>query len=206
MKPITAAIYARRSKEQDDAEDETKSVNRQVENARVFATAKGWTVLDQHIYIDDGISGASSLAHLRAKAQMLNAIMSVKTPPFDVLICQAADRFSRRDGDESFTELKTIAKAGVQVWFYSDGTASSSATFEARSPAFSKGSSPQNIAAPSVKRPTRRTCGKPNSGTLRGAGFRLRQRDRREARRAADQRDRGLVVRRIFDLRAAGVG
>ena len=122
MKPITAAIYARRSKGQDNAEDETKSVNRQVENVRVFATAKGWTVLDQHIYIDDGISGASKLAHLRAKAQMLNAIMSAKTPPFDVLICQAADRFSRRDGDESCTELKTIAKAGVQAWFCSDGT------------------------------------------------------------------------------------
>lgn len=139
MKPITAAIYARRSKEQDNAEDETKSVNRQVENARVFATAKGWTVLDQHIYIDDGISGASKLAHLRAKAQMLNAIMSAKTPPFDVLICQAADRFSRRDGDESFTELKTIAKAGVQVWFYSDGTCFRYGTFEAQVTGFLKG-------------------------------------------------------------------
>lgn len=65
---MIAAIYARRSKEQDDAEDEAKSVNRQVENARVFATAKGWTVLEEHIYIDDGISGGSSLAKLEDKA------------------------------------------------------------------------------------------------------------------------------------------
>jgi hypothetical protein len=70
---LRAAIYARRSHPQADAEDESKSVNRQVENARVFATAKGWTVLDEHIYIDDGISGASSPARLRAKG-MLEAL------------------------------------------------------------------------------------------------------------------------------------
>src|SRR5687768_6443990 len=119
---IRAAIYARRSKEQDDAEDETKSVNRQVENGRVFANAKGWSVLEEHIYIDDGISGASSPSRLKDKARMLAAITISKKPPFDVLICQAADRFSRRDGDESFGELKDISKAGVEVWFYSDGS------------------------------------------------------------------------------------
>lgn len=64
-----AAIYARRSKEQDDAEDETKSVNRQVQNAREFATAKGWIVLEEHIYIDDGISGSSRSTRLRDKAR-----------------------------------------------------------------------------------------------------------------------------------------
>ena len=33
-----------------------------------------------------------------------------------------ASRFSRRDGDEAFGELKRIAQAGVTVWFYQDGT------------------------------------------------------------------------------------
>ena len=88
----------------------------------MFATAKGWTVLDQHIYVDDGVSGASTLARLRAKARMLNVITTAKTPPFDMLICQAPDRLSRRDGDESFTELKAISKRGIQIWFYSDGS------------------------------------------------------------------------------------
>lgn len=49
---MIAAIYARKSTSQDDAEDEAKSVNRQVENARVFATARGWTVLDEHVCVD----------------------------------------------------------------------------------------------------------------------------------------------------------
>jgi DNA invertase Pin-like site-specific DNA recombinase len=48
MKILRPAIYARRSKEQDDAEDETKSVNRQVENARTFAIAKGWAAIEHH--------------------------------------------------------------------------------------------------------------------------------------------------------------
>src|SRR5262245_38117084 len=118
---IRAAIYSRKSTTQTDVEDEVRSVHRQVENARVFATAKGWTVLDDHIYIDDAVSGASSLQKLRAKARLLEAI--AQTPrPFDVVVMQAPDRFSRRDGDEAFGELKTIAKQGVQVWFYADGT------------------------------------------------------------------------------------
>ena len=43
-------------------------------------------------------------------------------PPFQVLIMRDASRFSRRDGDEAFSELKAIAKAGVDIWFYHDGT------------------------------------------------------------------------------------
>jgi DNA invertase Pin-like site-specific DNA recombinase len=121
MKPLRCANYSRKSTTS-DIEDETKSVARQVDNAKVFALAKGWTVLDEHIYIDDGISGASALTQLRAKARMLAAITATTPPPFEVLIYQAPDRLSRRDGDEAFTELKTLAKAGVQVWFYADGS------------------------------------------------------------------------------------
>ena len=33
-----------------------------------------------------------------------------------------ASRFSRRDGDEAFAELKAIAKAGVRIFFVEDGT------------------------------------------------------------------------------------
>lgn len=69
----------------------------------MFATAKGWSVQEEHISIDDGISGSSRSTRLKDKAQMLDAILGSKTPPFHVLICQAPDRFSRRDGDESTT-------------------------------------------------------------------------------------------------------
>jgi DNA invertase Pin-like site-specific DNA recombinase len=60
-------------------------------------------------------------------------------PPFDVLICHGPDRLSRRDGDESFADLKAISKAGVQVWFYSDGTYFRYGMFESNVTGFLKG-------------------------------------------------------------------
>ena len=55
---MIAAIYARKSTEQAGIADDQKSVARQVDHARRYAIAKGWTVDDAHIYVDDGISGA----------------------------------------------------------------------------------------------------------------------------------------------------
>jgi hypothetical protein len=33
---------------------------------------------------------------------------------------QSQDRFSRRDGDEAFAELKSVARTVVEIWFYAD--------------------------------------------------------------------------------------
>jgi len=40
---MIAAIYARKSTEQNGVADEAKSVTRQIDNARAYATKKGWT-------------------------------------------------------------------------------------------------------------------------------------------------------------------
>ena len=53
---IVAAVYARKSTEQ-NVSDEEKSITRQVERARAYAALKGWTVADEHVFSDDGISG-----------------------------------------------------------------------------------------------------------------------------------------------------
>ena len=55
---MRAAIYARKSTDDNDRDAENKSVTRQVERALAFAKAHAWTVGDEHVYIDDGISGA----------------------------------------------------------------------------------------------------------------------------------------------------
>jgi DNA invertase Pin-like site-specific DNA recombinase len=47
--PMIAAIYARKSTDQNIA-DEEKSVTRQVEHARAYAARKGWTVAEEHVY------------------------------------------------------------------------------------------------------------------------------------------------------------
>ncbi len=55
---MIAAIYARKSTEQTIG-DEAKSVTRQIEHARVYATRNGRTVDDAYVYVDDGVSGAA---------------------------------------------------------------------------------------------------------------------------------------------------
>lgn len=55
---MRAAIYARKSTEQTGVAAEARSVTRQIENAKAYAESKGWTVSDEHIYMDDGVSGA----------------------------------------------------------------------------------------------------------------------------------------------------
>ena len=56
--PVVAAILARKSTEQVGVTDEQRSVTRQIEHARAYALAHGWVVLDEYIFVDDGISGA----------------------------------------------------------------------------------------------------------------------------------------------------
>jgi DNA invertase Pin-like site-specific DNA recombinase len=41
---MIAAVYARKSTEQNGVADEQKSVARQIERARAFAAAKGWAI------------------------------------------------------------------------------------------------------------------------------------------------------------------
>ena len=55
---MIAAIYARKSTEQNGVGDEEKSVTRQIAHAKAYATCKGWLVDEDHVYVDDGISGA----------------------------------------------------------------------------------------------------------------------------------------------------
>ena len=55
---MIAAIYARKSTDQNGVAHEEKSVTRQIDHATAYAAGKGWTVAEAHIYSDDGISGA----------------------------------------------------------------------------------------------------------------------------------------------------
>lgn len=115
-----AAIYARKSTEQTGTDADAKSVARQIENATAFAVAKSWQIADEHVYSDDAISGAET--RKLVNRQRLIDVIDAGDPPFQILILRDASRFSRRDGDEAFGELKRIAQAGIAIWFYQDGT------------------------------------------------------------------------------------
>ena len=71
---------------------------------------------DAYIFIDDAVSGAD-VRRLRERKRMIE--LATTSRPFDVVVLQAQDRFSRAPAAETVVELKQLAKH-VQIWFYAD--------------------------------------------------------------------------------------
>ncbi len=111
---MIAAIYTRKSTDQAGVSDDQRSVARQGEHARAFATARGWTVADEHVYIDDGISGAE-FERRPAFLRMMNALKP--RAPFQVLVMAEESRLGRESIAVAYA-LKQLMQAGVRVFFY----------------------------------------------------------------------------------------
>ena len=111
---MIAAIYARKSTEQNGVGDEEKSVTRQIEHARAYAAKKGWTVHDDSVYVDDGISGAEFVKR-PGFLRLMNALKP--KPPFQVLIMSEESRLGREQIETAYA-LKQIITAGVRVFYY----------------------------------------------------------------------------------------
>src|SRR5437762_3987440 len=111
---MIAAIYARKSTEQNGVADEAKSVTRQVEPARAYAERKGWTVADEHVYSDDAISGAEFVKR-PGFIRLMNALKP--RPMFQVLIMSEESRLGREQIQTAYA-LQQVADAGVRLFFY----------------------------------------------------------------------------------------
>jgi site-specific DNA recombinase len=111
---IHTAIYARKSTEQHGVADEQKSVARQIDHARQYAKRKGWSVAEEHVYIDDGISGAE-FANRPGFLRMMNSLKPRAS--FDVLIMSEESRLGR-EAIETAYALKQLVQARVRVFFY----------------------------------------------------------------------------------------
>jgi DNA invertase Pin-like site-specific DNA recombinase len=90
---MIAAIYARKSTEQFGVNDEERSVNRQVEHGKAYALKKGWTVPDEFIFVDDGISGAEFGEKRPGYARLMSALKP--RPLFQILIMSEESRLGR---------------------------------------------------------------------------------------------------------------
>ena len=111
---MIAAIYARKSTDQ-NVSDEEKSVARQVERARAYAERKGWTVAEEHVYVDDGISGAEFHEKRPRYLALMNALG--QRAPFQVLIIMDQSRLGRSTREIPYT-LGRIMDAGVRIFCY----------------------------------------------------------------------------------------
>src|SRR5437867_11579371 len=102
-----AAVYARKSTEQNVA-DEEKSVTRQIELAGACAKTHGFEAPPEHIYVDDAISGAE-FDRRPGLVRLLNALRP--RAPFTALFLADKDRLG----------LKQISLAGVRIFEYQNG-------------------------------------------------------------------------------------
>jgi site-specific DNA recombinase len=111
---VTTAIYARKSSDQPGISDEQRSVARQVEHARAYAARKGWRVLDEHVYVDDGISGAE-FANRPGFLRLMNALKP--RAPFQVLIVSEVSRLGRELFETGYA-MKQLSQADVCIVSY----------------------------------------------------------------------------------------
>jgi site-specific DNA recombinase len=109
---MNAAIYARKSTPQPGVEDEAKSVTQQVEDARAFAAENGWTVADEHIFIDDGISGAE---FKKRPGFMRMKGMLQPQAPFQRLIVSEQKSIGREMSETAYV-IKQFDEAGVEIF------------------------------------------------------------------------------------------
>lgn len=114
---MIAAIYARKSTDEPGRATEQKSVVRQEDLARAFALKNGWTVLDEHVYVDDDISGAEF-----RRRQGLQRMLGALTPraPFQRLIVSEQKSIGR-EMSETGMVIKQLAMAGVEIFEYVHG-------------------------------------------------------------------------------------
>ena len=112
---MRAAIYARKSTDQHVAAD-AKSVQRQIDNARAFATKQAWTVSDEHVFVDDGISGAE----FDRRPALQKLLRVIKLRQFAMLIVSEQKSLGREMSETAYL-IKTLAKAGVTVVEYVHG-------------------------------------------------------------------------------------
>ncbi len=113
---MIAGIYARKSTDA-HVTDEAKSVTRQIEHATAYARQQGWTVLEDFVFVDDGISGAE----FSARPGFVR-LMAALTPhaPFGVLVMSESSRLGREQFETGFA-LKKLSQAGVRCFSYLDG-------------------------------------------------------------------------------------
>ncbi|UVT18985.1 MAG: recombinase family protein [Nitrospira sp.] len=111
---MQAAVYARKSTEQTGVAAEARSVTRQIENAKAYAEKKGWTVSDNHVFVDDGVSGAEFVKR-PGFLRLMNALKP--HAPFQVLVMSEESRLGREAIQVGYA-FKQIVDAGVQVFFY----------------------------------------------------------------------------------------
>jgi site-specific DNA recombinase len=113
---LSCAIYARKSTADDrDRNAENKSTAHQISKVKAYAASKGWRINDEHVYVDDGISGAEYVAR-PGLARLIAALPKRGKPPFDVLLMTESSRLGR-DMTRNAAFVVDIIESGVRIFY-----------------------------------------------------------------------------------------
>ncbi len=201
---MIAAVYARKSTEQTGVADDQKSVARQIEHARAYATRKGWAVADEHVYVDDGISGAE-FANRPGFQRLMHALKP--RAPFQALVMSEESRLGR-EAIETGYALKQLVTADVRVFFYLEDRELTLGTMADDTMMFLR----SQFAAEERRKASQRSADSVRHKFPRGhvVGGRVFGYDNHRVEAGHVERrindEEAAVVRRIFDLCAGGTG
>jgi site-specific DNA recombinase len=112
-----AAAYLRKSTDEGGKDLDAKSVFRQHQGAEAFAKLKSWTLAEDFVFTDDGISGAEFGKKRPGLQRLLDALSP--RPPFQVLIISEQSRLGR-DTIRTLATIQRIQDAGVRIFSYLD--------------------------------------------------------------------------------------
>ena len=200
---MIAAIYARKSNEQNDVAEEQRSVTRQIDGALAFISGRGWTLDERHIYSDDGVSGALFANRPQFQRMMVDA----EAGAFEAIVFFDIDRFGR-DGRRSMEALYTLADLGVSIWDYSTGQELDLDSFEGETMTFMKTRFAQQYRDQVRKHTPESHRRKAEQGLVTGGkvfGYDNHRRAKGETVRVINEVE-AAVVRDIFARYAAGAG
>ncbi len=113
---MKAALYARKSTDDSDRHEDNRSITRQVERGRSYAAAHGWTMADEHVFTDDGVSGGE-FVNRPGFARILEA---AHRREFDVLVASEPSRLGR-DMIRTGYYIAELLDAGVAIHYYLTG-------------------------------------------------------------------------------------
>jgi site-specific DNA recombinase len=111
MSKLRCAVYARYSSDKQSA----SSITDQVRKCREYAHAHGWEILDDQIFSDEAISGATA-----ERAGLKRLLAAATSKAFDIVLIDDTSRLSRKLSD-SINLSDRLMFAGVRIVFVSQG-------------------------------------------------------------------------------------
>ena len=196
MTVLRCAAYARYSTDKQNP----LSIEDQVRKCREFAESHGWRLLDQHIYSDEEISGATLD---RPGLRRLLEVAESPAWPFDVLLVEDTSRLSRKQAD-ILNLCERLNFSGLRICFVAQGIDSSEQKFQLVLAA--RGMIDQLFREDTARRVHRGMEGLVKRGLHTGGRcFGYSSRKDADGSRLEVNESEAATVRRIFDLYGSGL-